>query len=87
MNVIKGAVNTLIVCWADAPSKLQENHPELTQEMLEAWCLTFPCCGLHRATSAASASSSSQSGQPRHLHHSSLEETTTVYGSTGPIAI
>jgi hypothetical protein len=90
MNVIKGAVNTLIVCWADAPSKLQENHPELTQEMLEAWCLIFPNCGLYPATAAASlapSASTSQSGQPRHHHHSSLEETTTVYGSTGPIAV
>ena len=84
MNVIKGAVNTLIVCWADAPSKLQENHPELAQEMLEAWCLIFPNCGLYPATAAAA--SLSPRGQALH-HPLPEEEATTVYGSTGPIAV
>ena len=57
MNVIKGAVNTLIVCWADAPDRIQENHPELIQEMLDAWCSTFPNCGLYNPSSSASVPS------------------------------
>ena len=58
MNVIKGAVNTLIVCWADAPDRIQENHPELIQEMLDAWCSTFPNCGLYNPSSASVSSGS-----------------------------
>lgn len=42
MNVIQGAVNTLIVCWADAPAKLEENHPTETQAMASAWARVFP---------------------------------------------
>jgi len=36
MSVVRGAVNTLIVCWADSPSRLEENHPEATKEMADA---------------------------------------------------
>ena len=42
MNVVKGAVNALIVCWADSPAKLEYQHPVLTMEMAEAWDLVFP---------------------------------------------
>jgi hypothetical protein len=42
MNVVKGAVNALIVCWADSPAKLEYQHPILTMEMAEAWDLVFP---------------------------------------------
>jgi len=42
MNVVKGAVNTLIVCWADSPAKLEYQHPVLTAEMAEAWETVFP---------------------------------------------
>eukprot|EP00934_Nitzschia_sp_Nitz4_P003490 Nitzschia sp. Nitz4//scaffold10_size219509//182653//184590//NITZ4_001458-RA/size219509-augustus-gene-0.254-mRNA-1//1//CDS//3329533010//3480//frame0 len=42
MSVLRGGVNTLIVCFADAPDKLQENHPELTREMINAWAEAFP---------------------------------------------
>ena len=42
VNVIQGAVNTLIVCWADSPSRLEENHPELAREMRDAWRAAFP---------------------------------------------
>lgn len=42
MNVIKGAVNTLIVCWADSPAVLEAEHPALTKEMIEAWTSVFP---------------------------------------------
>lgn len=42
MSVVRGGVNTLIVCFADSPSLLEENHPELTQEIVTAWAEAFP---------------------------------------------
>lgn len=42
MNVVKGAVNTLVVCFADSPKKLEDNHPELTQYLMSAWKSAFP---------------------------------------------
>jgi hypothetical protein len=42
MNVVKGAVNTLIVCWADSPAVLEANHPSLTNEMANSWMSVFP---------------------------------------------
>jgi hypothetical protein len=47
MNVVRGAVNTLIVCFADDPSKLEDNHPELTHRMSQAWAAAFPDAGLN----------------------------------------
>eukprot|EP00957_Ditylum_brightwellii_P159359 12130092-Ditylum_brightwellii.AAC.1 len=44
MNVIKKATNTLIVCYADSPAMLEENHPELAQEIAKAWISAFPDC-------------------------------------------
>lgn len=41
MNVVKGAVNTLIVCWADNPTLLSSQHPRLTQELINAWSGVF----------------------------------------------
>jgi len=46
MNVIKGAVNTVIVCYADSPAKLEENHPQLTHRMAKSWVAVFPDCGV-----------------------------------------
>ena len=42
MSVVQGGMNTLIVCFADFPSQLEENHPELTRELIEAWAQAFP---------------------------------------------
>lgn len=42
MNVVKGAVNTLIVCYADAPAKLEENHPQEVRDLAETWSSVFP---------------------------------------------
>jgi hypothetical protein len=47
MNVIKGAVNTLIVCWADSPSRMEENHPKLMKELHVAWSSVFPESEMH----------------------------------------
>ena len=41
MNVVKGAVNTLIVCWADNPAVMEVQHPTLMREMTDAWSNVF----------------------------------------------
>ena len=41
MNVVKGAVNTLIVCWADNPAAMELQHPTLMKEMTDAWSGVF----------------------------------------------
>ena len=46
MNVIKGAVNTLIVCFADAPAKLEENHPQTVRDLTATWRSVFPNAGI-----------------------------------------
>lgn len=44
MSVVGSAVNTVIVCFADAPAEFQANHPELSSEMREQWRGNFPEC-------------------------------------------
>ena len=46
MNVLKGAVNTVIVCYADGPQKLEQNHPQMTYNMAKSWVSVFPECGV-----------------------------------------
>lgn len=41
MNVVKGAVNTLIVCWADNPAVMEVQHPTLMKELADAWSDVF----------------------------------------------
>ena len=60
MNVIRGAVNTLIVCWADSPSRLEENHPDATKEMAETWTAVFPEARVHLASSVGLPAGSPQ---------------------------
>eukprot|EP00588_Corethron_pennatum_P018823 CAMPEP_0194307252 /NCGR_PEP_ID=MMETSP0171-20130528/4126_1 /TAXON_ID=218684 /ORGANISM="Corethron pennatum, Strain L29A3" /LENGTH=473 /DNA_ID=CAMNT_0039059225 /DNA_START=123 /DNA_END=1541 /DNA_ORIENTATION=+ len=36
-GVVDGALNTVIVCYAEAPNEFQQNHPLLSEEMREAW--------------------------------------------------
>lgn len=52
MSVVRGAVNTLIVCWADSPSRLETNHPDATKKMAEAWTIVFPQAGVQRVNSS-----------------------------------
>lgn len=42
MNVVGGAVNTVIVCYAESPAEFQANHPELAHEMRSAYMQAFP---------------------------------------------
>lgn len=36
MNIIQGAVKSVIVCYADHPHRLYENHPEGTTQLTNA---------------------------------------------------
>jgi hypothetical protein len=42
MNVIGSAVDTIIVCFAEAPQEFHINHPELHSNMVNAWRSAWP---------------------------------------------
>ena len=42
MGVIDSAVSTAIVCFAESPSDLHRNHPDLYEEMVGAWRKVYP---------------------------------------------
>lgn len=41
-SVVSSAVNTVIVCYAEAPSEFQQNHPKLSEDMRAAWRQAWP---------------------------------------------
>jgi len=43
LRVVSSAVETIVVCFAEAPSALSENHPpELGNRMIQAWQMAYP---------------------------------------------
>jgi hypothetical protein len=43
LQVVTSAVETVVVCFAEAPSALLENHPpELSGRMIQAWRVAYP---------------------------------------------
>merc|ERR1740121_3289004 len=42
MTVVASGVNSVIVCFADAPAEFQTNHPELSNRMRQTWISAFP---------------------------------------------
>eukprot|EP00804_Cyclotella_cryptica_P027864 CCRYP_003782-RB/>CCRYP_003782-RB protein AED:0.24 eAED:0.24 QI:507/1/1/1/0.8/0.66/6/419/513 len=45
-SVVDSSVNTVIVCFAEGPAEFEENHPELSSQMREAWRKVYPAeCG------------------------------------------
>eukprot|EP00586_Coscinodiscus_wailesii_P013083 CAMPEP_0172501970 /NCGR_PEP_ID=MMETSP1066-20121228/155369_1 /TAXON_ID=671091 /ORGANISM="Coscinodiscus wailesii, Strain CCMP2513" /LENGTH=421 /DNA_ID=CAMNT_0013277053 /DNA_START=254 /DNA_END=1519 /DNA_ORIENTATION=+ len=45
MSVISSAVDTVIVCWAEAPADLEANHNEEFNAMRDVWYENYPeCC-------------------------------------------
>lgn len=42
MGVVDSAVNTVVVCFAEAPAEGRENHPELSEELVVAWTQIYP---------------------------------------------
>jgi len=59
MNVIHGAVNTLIVCWAESPESFRDNHKGWADQMTVVWSSAFPGTQFRQANDAASAESTS----------------------------
>jgi len=45
LTVVGGAVNTTIVCFAEAPAEFQANHPILSNQMRAAWNNAYPGSG------------------------------------------
>jgi len=41
-SVVSSAVNTVIVCYAEAPSEFQSNHPRLSDNMRDSWRQAWP---------------------------------------------
>lgn len=41
-SVVGSAVNTVIVCYAEAPNEFQANHPLLSERMTDAWRRAYP---------------------------------------------
>ena len=42
LSVVGSAVNTVIVCYCEAPGEFQSNHPQLSTEMRAAWTGAWP---------------------------------------------
>lgn len=42
LGVVSSAVDAVIVCYAEAPNELRENHPELSQELETTWASAWP---------------------------------------------
>ncbi|KAL9186603.1 hypothetical protein ACHAXT_005841 [Thalassiosira profunda] len=42
MTLVSSAVNTVIVCYAEAPMEFQQNHPKLSDDMRAAWRQAWP---------------------------------------------
>ena len=45
MGLLSSAVDSVIVCYAEAPQEFNETHPELAQEMHETWSHAWPDLG------------------------------------------
>jgi hypothetical protein len=41
-SVVSSAVNTVVVCYAEAPNEFQANHPLLSENMRDAWRKAWP---------------------------------------------
>mmetsp|Transcript_22620 Transcript_22620/g.48686 ORF Transcript_22620/g.48686 Transcript_22620/m.48686 type:complete len:575 (+) Transcript_22620:176-1900(+) len=42
MTLVSSAVNTVIVCYAEAPAEFQQNHPKLSEDMRATWRQAWP---------------------------------------------
>ena len=41
-SLVSSGVNTVIVCFAEAPNEFQMNHPELSERMRASWRQAWP---------------------------------------------
>mmetsp|Transcript_5266 Transcript_5266/g.15278 ORF Transcript_5266/g.15278 Transcript_5266/m.15278 type:complete len:91 (-) Transcript_5266:4285-4557(-) len=42
MSAVDSAVNTVIVCFAEAPAEGHSSHSELCEELVDAWMKIYP---------------------------------------------
>lgn len=42
LSLVSAAVNTVIVCYADAPAEFRVNHPKLSDDMHAGWAAAWP---------------------------------------------
>lgn len=42
LSVVGSAVNTVIVCFCEAPREFEQNHPHLSAEMRASWTQAWP---------------------------------------------
>jgi hypothetical protein len=42
MGVVMSGVDSIIVCFAEAPNEFQTNHPALSSQMMAAWRQVYP---------------------------------------------
>lgn len=42
MSVVSSAVDTVLVCFAEAPGELRQNYPRLSNQMVRAWRRVYP---------------------------------------------
>ena len=42
MGLLSSAVDSVIVCFAEAPQEFNETHPEMAQEMNQTWKDAWP---------------------------------------------
>ena len=42
MGLVSSAVDSVIVCFCEAPAEFRENHPSLASEMETAWAAAWP---------------------------------------------
>ena len=42
MGLLSSAVDSIIVCFAEAPTEFMDSHPALAQEMQTAWSAAWP---------------------------------------------
>jgi hypothetical protein len=40
--VVASAINTIIVCYCEAPAEFERNYPQLSAEMRSSWMLAWP---------------------------------------------
>ena len=41
-SLISSAVNTVIVCYAEAPREFEQNYPQLSEQMRVSWRQAYP---------------------------------------------
>ena len=41
-SIVDSSMNTIVVAFAEAPAEFEQNHPELSSEMRDAWMKVYP---------------------------------------------